>query len=186
IDPQAPQLTSIFPDDDLGYTTSYRLNSTWLALLLGTYQWNAGYWSVVNEDEGIFQPVYQTAFAPSSTAGIATLQLPDAMGLAPLRTDNYYYWSVEIYCPDDTAAVMTAEGFVELLRPDPILAEALANSEGLDRAAIAAENSLWFDTTRALSDHLQTQPNDLQAIENWQTLLESIGLENIADAPLLP
>lgn len=46
---------------------------------------------------------------------------------------------------------MMAEGFVELLVPDPILATALANSEGPDRAAIAAENSLWFDTTRALS-----------------------------------
>ncbi|MEO0430059.1 MAG: DUF928 domain-containing protein [Cyanobacteria bacterium J06656_5] len=185
-DPQAPQLTSIFPDDDLGYTTDQYPAFHWYMPNNNASHVEFNLYEVVSEDEGIFQPVYQTAFVPSSTAGIATLQLPNAVGLAPLSADNYYYWSVEVYCSDDATAVMMAEGFVELLRPDPLLAEALANSEGLDRAAIAAENSLWFDTTRALSDHLQTQPNDIQAIENWQTLLESIGLENIAEAPLLP
>lgn len=185
-DPQSPRLTSLFPEDDLGYTTdSYP-----------AFQWympsnNAGHvefnlYEVVNDDEGIYQPVYQTAFVPGSEAGIATLQLPPAAGLAPLKGDTYYYWSVDVYCPDDGTAAMTAEGFVELLEPDAALAEALAESDGVERAAIAAENSLWFDATRALTEHLQTQPTDPQALESWGMLLESIGLENIADVPLLP
>ena len=143
-------------------------------------------YEVVSDEEGIYEPIYQTAFVPSPTAGIATLQLSETIGLAPLSTDNYYYWSVEFYCPDDSTPAMMAEGFVEVLTPEPGLAEELANSNGVSRAAIAAENSLWFDTTRALTDHLKTQPHDRQAIASWQTLLESIGLENIADAPLLP
>ena len=185
-DPQAPQLTSIFPDDDLGYTTDSYPAFQWYMPSNNASHVEFNLYEVVSEDEGIFQPVYQTAFVPRSTAGIATLQLPEAVGLAPLNGGNYYYWSVEVYCPDDMTAVMMAEGFVELLTPDSALAAELANSEGVSRAAIAAENSLWFDTTRALTEHLQTQPNDRQAIESWQTLLESIGLENIADAPLLP
>ncbi|WP_323365980.1 DUF928 domain-containing protein [Leptothoe sp. PORK10 BA2] len=185
-DPQAPRLTSIFPEDDLGYTTDQYPAFQWYMPQNNASHVEFNLYEVVNEDEGIFQPVYQTAFIPSATAGIATLQLPRTIGIEPLRADHYYYWSVEVYCSDDTTAVMTAEGFVELLIPDPTLAAALANSEGLERAAIAAENSLWFDTTRALSEHLQNQPNEPQAMESWQILLESIGLENIANAPLLP
>ena len=185
-DPQAPQLTSIFPDDDLGYTTDR----------YPAFQWympdnNANYveftlYEVVNEEDGIYEPVYQTTFVPDSTAGIATLHLSEAAGVAPLSPDNYYYWSVDVYCSDDVVAVMMADGFVEVLVPEPTLATTLAESDGVDRAAIAAENGIWFDATRALTDHLTTQPNDHQALNSWQALLESIGLENIADAPLLP
>lgn len=185
-DPQAPQLTSIFPDDDLGYTTDHYPAFQWYMPSNNASHVEFNLYEVVSEDEGIYQPIYQTAFVPNSTAGIATLQLSEATGLAPLGPDNYYYWSVEVYCPDDMAAVMMAEGFVEVLTPEPTLAAVLAESDGVDRAAIAAENGLWFDATRALTDHLKTQPNDRQALNSWQTLLESIGLENISDAPLLP
>ncbi|EKV01548.1 protein of unknown function DUF928 [Leptolyngbya sp. PCC 7375] len=185
-DPQAPQLTSIFPDDDLGYTTDDYPAFQWYMPSNNASHVEFNLYEVVSEEEGIFQPIYQTAFVPASTTGIATLELPRNIGLPPLKAENYYYWSVEIYCSDETTAVMMAEGFVERLEPDPTLAAALANSDGISRAAIAAENSLWFDATRALTDHLQEQPNDRQAIASWQILLESIGLENIADAPLLP
>ncbi|MEM7793999.1 MAG: DUF928 domain-containing protein [Cyanobacteria bacterium P01_C01_bin.118] len=185
-DPQAPQLTSIFPEDDLGYTTDEYPAFQWYMPSNNASHVEFNLYEVINEDEGIFQPVYQTAFAPGSTAGIATLQLPQQVGLAPLNSDNYYYWSVEVYCPNEATAVMTAEGFVQVLEADADLAAALANSEGVDRAAIAADNSVWFDATRALTDHIQEQPSDLQAIASWQTLLKSVGLENIAEAPLLP
>ncbi|MEM7064238.1 MAG: DUF928 domain-containing protein [Cyanobacteria bacterium P01_B01_bin.77] len=185
-DSGSPQLTSLFPADDLGYTTDSYPAFQWYIPSNNASHVEFNLYEVVNDDEGIYQPVYQTAFVPSSEAGIATLNLPLGVGLAPLKTDTYYYWSVDLYCPDDSTAVMTAEGFVELLEPDALLAEALAGSDGVERAAIAAENSLWFDTTRALTEHLQTQPDDQQAIESWKILLESIGLENIADASLLP
>lgn len=185
-DPQAPQLTSIFPEDDLGYTTDEYPAFQWYMPSNSASHVEFNLYEVINEDEGIFQPIYQTAFAPDAAAGVATLQLPPQIGLAPLSSDNYYYWSVDVYCPDETTAVMTAEGFVQVLEPDPALASALANSEGVDRAAIAAENSIWFDTTRALTIRLQEQPNDLQALAGWQALLTAVGLENIAEAPLLP
>ena len=185
-DPQSPQLTAVFPGDDLGYTTDGYPAFQWYIPSNSASHVEFNLYEVVGEEEDIFQPVYQTAFVPSPNAGIATLQLPQETGLTPLSPDNYYYWSVDIYCPDDTSAVMTAEGFVERLVAEPTLATALANSQGIDRAAIAAENSLWFDATRALTEQLQTQPNDHQALASWRTLLESIGLENIADAPLLP
>ncbi|MEM9264124.1 MAG: DUF928 domain-containing protein [Cyanobacteria bacterium P01_F01_bin.13] len=185
-EPQAPQLTSVFPDDDLGYTTNRYPAFQWYMPSNNASHVEFHLYEVISEEDGLFEPIYQTAFVPNSTAGIATLQLPRTAGLAPLSPENYYYWSVEVYCPDEPTAVMMAEGYVELLIPDPTLAAALANSDGLSRAAIAAENSLWFDATRALTEHLQTQPNDDQAIEGWQKLLESIGLENIAEAPILP
>ena len=185
-DSQAPQLTSIFPDDDLGYTTDGYPAFQWYMPDNNASHVTFNLYEVVNEDEGIFEPVYQTAFVPSPAGGIATLHLPQTAGIEPLNADNYYYWSIEVYCPDDVEAVMMAEGFVEMLVPNASLEAELASTEGVDRAAIAAENSLWFDATRALTDQLQAQPNDRQAVESWQTLLESIGLENIADAPLLP
>ncbi|MEM9804740.1 MAG: DUF928 domain-containing protein [Cyanobacteria bacterium P01_D01_bin.56] len=183
---QSPQLTSVFPEDDLGYTTNRYPAFQWYMPRNNASHVEFNLYEVISEEDGIYQPVYQTAFVPSPRAGIATLRLPQTAGLAPLNSDTYYYWSVDVYCPDETTALMTAEGFVEVLAPEPILADALANSVGVERAAIAAENSLWFDATQALTERLQAQPNDSEAIEGWQILLESIGLENIAEAPLLP
>ena len=185
-DPQSPGLTSLFPDDDLGYTTNGYPAFQWYMPSNNASHVEFNLYEVVGEEEDIFQPVYQTTFVPNPEAGIATLQLPQEAGLSPLSPDNYYYWSVDVYCPDDAAAAMTADGFVERLVLDPTLAVALDNSSGLDRAAIAAENSLWFDATQALTEQLQAQPDDQQVLASWRTLLESIGLENIADAPLLP
>ena len=183
---QAPPLTSIFPENDLGYTTDAYPAFQWYVPSNSASYVEFNLYEVLEEEDGLFQPVYQTAFVPSTAAGIATLQLSPQAGLQPLNPDNYYYWSVEVYCPDEITAVMTSEGFVQVLEPDALLTEALNDSEGIERAAIAAENSLWFDATRALTERLQTHPQDLQARTSWQTLLESIGLENIADAPLLP
>lgn len=185
-DPQAPQLTSIFPEDDLGYTTDRYPAFQWYMPRNNASHVEFNLYEVVDEEDGIYQPVYQTAFVPNAVAGIATLQLPQATGLAPLSSDNYYYWSVDIYCPDEATPVMSTEGFVEVLDPDPELAAALAESSGVGRAAIAAENSLWFDATRALTEQLQTQPSDSQALNGWSTLLESIGLDDIANTPMLP
>lgn len=185
-DPQSPQLTSVFPENDLGYTTDRFPAFQWYMPGNSASHVEFNLYEVVSESEAIYQLVYQTAFIPSSAAGIATLQLSPATGLAPLSADTYYYWSVDVYCPDEATAVMTTDGFVEFLEPGSLLAESLAENDGVERAAIAAENSLWFDATRALTEHLQTQPNDPEAMASWVTLLESIGLNNIADAPLLP
>ncbi len=185
-DPQSPQLTSVFPEDDLGYSTDPYPAFQWYMPRNNASHVEFNLYEVVSEEDGIYQPIYQAAFLPSPRAGIATLRLPQTTGLAPLNSDTHYYWSVDVYCPDESTALMTAEGFVEVLAPDPSLADALANSSGVERAAIAAENSVWFDATRALTERLQVHPNDPEAIESWQILLESIGLENIAEAPLLP
>lgn len=184
-DPQAPRLTSIFPENDLGYTTDRYPAFQWYMPRNNASHVEFNLYEVVSYDEGIYQPVYQTAFVPSSIAGIATLQLPQATGLTPLNSNTYYYWSIDVYCPDETTAVMTTEGFVEVLEPDPTLTAALADSDGVERAAIAVDNGIWFDATRALTEELNTDPSDHQAITGWTTLLKSIGLENIADAPLL-
>ncbi|NEP61262.1 MAG: DUF928 domain-containing protein [Symploca sp. SIO2G7] len=184
-DPQAPPLMSIFPENDLGYTTHRYPAFQWYMPRNNASHVEFNLYEVVDENAGTYQPVYQTAFVPSSSAGIATLQLMSAAGLAPLNSGTYYYWSVDVYCLDETTPVMTTDGFVEVVTPDPELATALTESNGVERAAIAAENSLWFDATRALTEHLQIQPNDRQALESWSILLKSIGLEDLTTAPLL-
>ncbi len=185
-DPQAPQLMSVFPVDDLGYTTNPYPAFQWYMPRNNASHVEFNLYEVVSEENGIYQPVYQTAFVPGSAAGIATLELAQSTWFSPLELNTYYYWSVDVYCPDDTTAVMTAEGFVEVLDPEPALMMSLEDSAGVAQAAIAAENSIWFDATRALTEQLRTNPQDPQAIESWQTLLESIGLDDIATAPLLP
>ncbi|MEM6251494.1 MAG: DUF928 domain-containing protein [Cyanobacteria bacterium P01_D01_bin.156] len=180
------QLVTLFPVDDLGYTTDNYPAFQWYMPRNNASHVEFNLYEVIDEDNGFYQPVYQTAFVPSSNAGIATLQLTPETGIAPLSSDNYYYWTVDVYCPDETTALLSAEGFVEVFMPEPDLAGALNNSTGVERAAIAAENSLWFDATQALTEQLQSTPNDPQVLESWQILLESIGLENIVTAPLLP
>ncbi|MEM9907978.1 MAG: DUF928 domain-containing protein, partial [Cyanobacteria bacterium P01_D01_bin.44] len=60
-----------------------------------------------------------------------------------------------------------------------------AAATNVERAAIAAENSLWFDATQLLSSHIMQNPDDLEAQSEFESLLQSVNLDAIAGAPLL-
>ncbi|MGF1602095.1 MAG: DUF928 domain-containing protein [Thermosynechococcaceae cyanobacterium] len=56
----------------------------------------------------------------------------------------------------------------------------------LEQVAMEAEQGLWHDALTRLAQLRRSNPNDLQIQAAWADLLGQVGLDAIANAPLLP
>ncbi len=178
-----PQLQTLFPEDDMGYTSQPYPTFHWYMPASQIDRVEFYLYQVRDSDNGS-EPIYQTVFSPIATGGIATLQLSPALGIRPLDAGQPYYWVVEAYCADDFQPSAIADGYVELLPSNSELTTFLSASTGPEATAMAASQGLWFDTVRLHLEQLRENPDDPTVVSSWQTLLTSVGLDDVAAAAL--
>jgi hypothetical protein len=66
------------------------------------------------------------------------------------------------------------------------LAQALTTAATEEKPDIYAKAGIWYEAVATLIKLRQEQPQNVALLNQWQTLLKSVGLEKIADQPLLP
>ncbi|MEM9161996.1 MAG: DUF928 domain-containing protein [Cyanobacteria bacterium P01_F01_bin.4] len=179
-------MTAVSPVENLGFTTEGYPEFQWY-MPENTVS-HLEFWLYEQDpDTGVDSPIYQSTFITSQSEGIATLQLPETAGLPPLEVGQTYHWTVSAQCDVNAfQADMFVDGWIERIEVDAELQTQMAEASGdLERAAIAAENSLWFDATQLLSRHIMQNPDDIEAQSEFESLLQSVNLDAIAGAPLL-
>ena len=79
------------------------------------------------------------------------------------------------------------EGSVQRTTMEPTLESQLAEkTTAVAQAELYGAAGIWYDTVSTLAQARQSQPNDPTLAKNWEDLLVSVGLEEIATQPLLP
>lgn len=133
------------------------------------------------------QKTYKTTIAPTQTAGIVGLKFSDLKGLPPLESGKNYHWYFSMICDSqDRSADVVVDGWVQRVDTDPALKSELQRATPSDRVALYAVNGIWYDAVAALSETRQSSPNQSVQAEEWADLLKSVGLDKIAQAPLVP
>ena len=122
---------------------------------------------------------YQTVL-PMNRTGIVSLTLPE--DAPPLEINKNYQWALGIMCdgrlqPDSPMV----QGQVKRVAIAPGLSDRLQNASSLERAVLYGEAGIWYETAAALEQLKKTQPQDLDVVANWQDLLTSVGLAEIAE-----
>ena len=124
---------------------------------------------------------YQTTMPIGDRAGIVSLTLPD--NAPALDVDREYKWSLILMCDNklrpDSPVV---QGDVMRVTADSYVANKLAGANSIERAAIFGNAGVWYDTVSSLAQLKATNPKDSDIALNWEGLLYSVGLENIAKA----
>lgn len=134
-------------------------------------------------DEG--KEIYSTDLKPPTTPGITSFSLPTS--LPPLAVNQPYKWQVTLVCnsdESDSSGNAWAIGRVVRVEPTAQLRSQLQTAAPGDRPAIYAKNELWYDTVSSLAALRMTQPNNPKFTAAWQELLESVGLDAIAQEPV--
>jgi hypothetical protein len=176
-------LTLLMPDSNVGLTTAAYPQFHWFTPINVASFVEFTLYKANPEDEGDRTQVYQSQFAVSGEAGIASLQLPADSGLPPLEVGQYYYWQVAIFCnANSEEGDLKAGGWIERREPDAALAEALATTA--PAVDLYAANGYWFDAVAGLAAQLQAHPEDAAVRANWMELLDSVGLPELVDQPL--
>lgn len=132
------------------------------------------------------QTIYRASVPLPATAGIMQVQLPSTVD--PLEPDQRYHWffKVRTICqPNQVPMLSYVEGWVQRTRLDPALDSQIAEAAPLQKAALYAENGIWYDALTTLAELKLAAPQDQAIAQDWTDLLNAIGLGNLATQPLI-
>ncbi len=128
---------------------------------------------------------YQTQFSLPQKSGVIGIQVPNEA--PPLEIGTKYQWSFVMICgeqlePDSPSVT----GWVERTAvSDPTWMNVETVGATLELASSLGQAGLWYDMLAALAQLRQTQPDDSNIAQIWETELTSAGLGAIANQPLV-
>jgi len=182
IDPSAPPLTALLPDDQTPALTSSEHPAFWFyvpyALTPDPAQFTLRF-VLQNEQH---QTLYETRFAmadPLPQGGVISLRFPSSK--AALEVGKSYRWYLLIYC-DDTDEIYApafVEGIVQRATLNSELRRELGQSPVRDRFLVYAQAQLWYDTLAAL-DARSVTATESTLTSDWSAVLQGVGFTDTA------
>jgi Domain of Unknown Function (DUF928) len=128
--------------------------------------------------------IYQTTLSLPGKAGIVSIKLPDSS--PELVVGKRYKWSLALICdPRQRDRDVVVEGWMQRTELSSTTMQQLSGVSDLDRVRIYAENRIWYDTLATMAELVKMHPNDSTILGRWETLLQSVGLKEVAQAPLV-
>ncbi|MDF5740020.1 MAG: DUF928 domain-containing protein [Nostoc sp. S13] len=129
--------------------------------------------------------VYRHAIALRTTPGVIDVPLPSTV--APLQVGKIYRWYFKVYCyqQDQTIPPTYVEGDIQRVILSSSEESQLAATDPREKIAIYAALGIWYDSLTILAQIYKANPQDTSLAADWQSLLQSINLGNIATAPLV-
>ncbi|MCC5638783.1 DUF928 domain-containing protein [Nostoc sp. CHAB 5844] len=136
-----------------------------------------------NADEKV---IYQQKYKANQQPGIFSLDLPADKNQRFLELGQEYNWYLIVICNrKDKSFDQTVAGTVKQIVPDKKLTSKLKKASPRERAALYAANGIWYDSLTILAQLRRQRPNDIALQTDWQSILESVKLENISSELLL-
>ena len=180
LDPLSPNckktslpLTVLVPANSQGTITSERL-TLWFYVPYAAEDITSAEFLLLNGDETEY--VYKTRFTLPKTPGIVSISVP-LSAKTSLETGKYYHWYLRFTCKGSTINTpdIEVDGGVQRILHKP------STTNQIDAAASEG----WYDAVNNLANRLIASPQDTKLKQEWTDLLKSVGLENLAQEPLI-
>jgi len=169
--------TALAPDENFGYTTS--AHPTFFFYIPQLYAEKAVAADFILLDEQ-GNELYSTTFQPSNTTNVIRVTLP-ADSASALELGKSYQWSFGLACNlDDRSGDRVMDGWIQRIEPDAALQTALANASPTELPSLYAQSGIWYDALASLVALRATPTSQLS--DQWSALLNSVGLNHIAEA----
>jgi hypothetical protein len=138
-------------------------------------------------DDSSGEIIYESTMKTTGEGGIVSLILPENSGLPALEIGKDYYWSFTMICDHlDVQANPFVEGLIRRVEPSANLVQKLNQSSALERVNLYANAGFWYDTIAELASLRRANPDDSQLAQEWEELLRSVQLDDLALEPLNP
>jgi hypothetical protein len=178
----SPLMTPLTPGPKLGLTVASR--PTFFVYIPATSAQQAHFTLKDDKNRG----VYQTLLPISITGGVVGITLPEEQ--PPLELGKTYSWSVALICQPTQTDTPMVRGQVRRVEQKvgqmPNYPNRMMSQKALlEQAASYGKAGIWYDSLNLLAQLRKTQPTDHTIASNWVKLLDSVGLEAIANQPLL-
>lgn len=131
--------------------------------------------------------VYKTTLtAPGTPPGVIGIPIPSTA--TPLEIGKTYHWTFIIYCDDPKAPSksVSVTGLVQRVTLNPDQIRQLEAATPRVRIALYAKEGIWHETLTTLAELRRTNPGDTMLAAEWENLLQSVDLKEIAPEPIVP
>ncbi|MFM7599782.1 MAG: DUF928 domain-containing protein [Pseudanabaena sp.] len=119
--------------------------------------------------------VYRTSFKIKNKAGILTFKMPDNAPI--LKPNQNYIWEFVV---GDLTDAETVSGSIRRVLPNQKLVAQLKKvSLPIDRAALFAQEGIWFETVQTLAEAQKGLPKKPEIVNEWTELLKSATLDRV-------
>ena len=128
--------------------------------------------------------VFRQKTALPAKSGVVSVSLPNTV--KSLEVGQNYRWYFKVRCSSQTGRPpIYVNGYIQRINLDPrIIQELNTAADNQQKSKIYAKEGIWFDALNMLAQLRQSSQNT-SVEKDWQTLLESVELNNIATAPLV-
>ena len=183
-----PPLTALSPETNLGFTVAAYPQ---FFFYIPQMQVKALKFSILKEDN---KKIYEKTLAIPSTSGIFNLSIPANKSLPALEVGKDYHWYFQIICPGLDNGNSYVDGWVQRVEPNstsrrPLERTATRENVSGDYAQRSAKgdrkNEFWYDAITTIAKKRRANPQNATISAEWENLLRSEGLENIAQMPLV-
>jgi len=113
--------------------------------------------------------------------GVVGVQIPQ--NAPPLQLEKNYRWSLQIVCNQDDPDHPETFGWIRRVPMDARLASGKVQPS-VEQVSWLAQAGIWCETLSTLASLRQAEPENQTLRANWQELLTSVGLEDLATQPL--
>lgn len=171
-------LTPLIPPTNQGLTT---LSHPTFLVHIANNSGHKGFLSIKDENNN---DIYQTELPLEQQSTIARINLPaDAPALEVGKTYKWSFATIDgNFLKPDTPFV---EGYVKRVELQSSLQKQLTQATPLEKVALYGKEGIWYETVADLAELNLTESSDPNMGDRWKTLLNSVGLEEIASQTLL-
>ncbi len=130
--------------------------------------------------------VYQTMFRLSDRHGTIRIAPSADANVAPLELDRNYRWQFSLMLdPEDPSQDRQVGGWIRRVQPTDEFSKDLEKSTPQQRVNLYAEAGVWYDTVAAVAELRRSDPDNPTLTQEWQELLDSVGLSKVGQKPLI-
>ena len=168
-------VTAIVPEKKLGLTAS---DAPTLFVYIPEHE-STDAQLIISNDKG--EKVYTSNFTPPQESGILRIKLPESVAL---ENNQMYKWEVKLKSQKSdpmSSLKLKTSGWVEKVAVENVD----NNQEEWDKLNTLAEAGIWHDTLDTLASMKLANPSDETIQNEWNQLLEDVGLEGFTDANII-
>lgn len=170
-------MTTLMPETGYGLTVS---SHPTFSFYLPESQAQAGFFRLKNAQG---QVVYEQPLEQPHQAGIVAIALPEH--LPELTIGETYQWFVVLQSEDKyRPSSPFIDAGIRRVKPSPDIQKALTTMDTHHHIQALTTQNIWYDTLALVSDQRLMQPDSVAAQNQWESLLQSVGLASLADAPI--
>ncbi|GAA6616463.1 DUF928 domain-containing protein [Scytonema sp. NUACC26] len=127
---------------------------------------------------------HQMTIPVAGRTGAIAIKLPaDAPALT---VGKNYQWFLALKIDGQLGpSTPYVDGWIQRIQPNAELARAMQEQDALKRATAFGKHGVWYDCAATLGALQAEQPNNATIMKQWEELLTSVNLKEIATAPVV-